>query len=155
MIQECYIYHKTSRSVPYVKILSPTSPTATADTGTTGHFLCNPPNRWPLQPAPPITVKLPDGHHINSTRTTSIDWPALPPTARTAHVLPQLDPHSLISIGVLCDHDCIATFDKESVQILQHNTPILQGPCLPNGLWSLPLCSQQPQANAQFPKQTQ
>ena len=45
----------------------------------------------------PITVKLPDGHHMKSTGTTSIDWPALPPTARTTHVLPQLDPHSLIS----------------------------------------------------------
>ena len=92
---------------------------------------------------------------MNSTRTTSIDWPALPPTARTAHVLPQLDPHSLISIGVLCNHGCIATFDKESVQIHRHNTPILQGPRLPNGLWSLPLYSQQPQANALFPEQTQ
>ena len=78
-----------------------------------------------------------------------------PPTARTTHVLPQLDPHSLISIGVLCDHDCIATFHKESVQIHRHNTPILQGPCLPNSLWSLPLYSQQPQANTLFPEQTQ
>ena len=126
-----------------------------ADTGTTGHFLHKLPNRRPLQPAPPLTIKLPNGHHINCTGTTSIDWPDLPPTARTAHVLPQLNPHSLISIGVLCDDDCIATFDKESVKIHQHNTPILQGHRLPNGLWSLPLYSHQPQANALFPEQTQ
>ena len=120
-----------------------------------GHFLRNLPNRWPLQPTPPLTVKLPDGHHINSTGTTSIDWPDLPPTARTPHVLPQLNPHSLISIGVLCNHDCIATFDKESVQIHRHNIPILHGKRLPNSLWSLPLYSHQPQANTLFPKQTQ
>ena len=46
-------------------------------------------------------------------------------------------------------------FDKESVQIHQHNTPILKGHRLPNGLWSLPLYSHQPQANALFPEQTQ
>ena len=98
---------------------------------------------------------MPDGHYINSTGTTSIDWPDLPPTARTAHVLPQLDPHSLVSIGVLCDHDCIATFDKKSVQIHRHNKQILHGIRLPNGLWSLPLYSPQEQANALFPEQTQ
>ena len=79
---------------------------------------------------------MPDGHYINSTGSTSIDWPDLPPTARTAHVLPQLDPHSLVSIGVLCDHDCIATFDKKPVQIHQHNKQILHGIRLPNGLWT-------------------
>ena len=98
---------------------------------------------------------MPDGHYINSTGTTSIDWPDLPPTARTAHVLPQLDPLSLVSIGVLCDHDCIATFDKKSVQIHRHNKQILHGIRLPNGLWSLPLYSPQEQANALFPEQTQ
>ena len=98
---------------------------------------------------------MPDGHYINSTGTTSIDWPDLPPTARTAHVLPQLDPHSLVSIGVLCDHDCIATFDKKSVQIHRHNKQILHGIRLPNGLWSLPLHSPKEQANALFPEHTQ
>ena len=41
------------------------------------------------------------------------------------------------------------------MQIHRHNTPILQGHRLPNGLWSLPLSSHQPQANALFPEQTQ
>ena len=45
-------------------------------------------------------------------------------------------------------------FDKESVRIHRHNTPILQGHRLPNGLWSLPLSSHQPQANALFLEQT-
>ena len=146
---------KDKINLRFTNTLFPTSPTAIADTGTTGHFLCNLPNWRPLQPTPPLTVKLPDGHHINSTGTTSIDWPNLPPTARTTHVLPQLIPHSLISIGVLCNHDCIAMFDKESVQIHHHNTPILKGHHLPNSLWSLPLYSHQPQANALFPEQTQ
>ena len=146
---------KDKLNLRFTNTIIPTSPTAIADTGTTGHFLRELPNRRPLQPAPPLKVKLPDGHHINSTGTTSIDWLDLPPGARTAHVRPQLDPHSLISIGVLCDHNCIATFDKESVQIHQHSTRILQGHRLPNGLWSLPLSSHQPQANTLFPEQTQ
>ena len=46
---------------------------------------------------------------------------------------------SLVSIGVLCDHNCTATFGKHAVTIHHHNQPILTGPRLPNGLWSLPL----------------
>ena len=45
-------------------------------------------------------------------------------------------------------------FDKKSVQIHRHNKQILHGHRLPNGLWSLPLYSHQPQANALFFEQT-
>ena len=44
-----------------------------------------------------------------------------------------------MSIGILCDHNCTATFDKHAVTIHRHNQPILTGPRLPNGLWTLPL----------------
>ena len=49
---------------------------------------------------------MPNGHHIQSIGTTNINWPTLPNTAIKAHILPDLNPHSLVSIGILCDHDC-------------------------------------------------
>ena len=82
---------------------------------------------------------MPNGNHIQSISTTNIPWPNLPSTATKAHILPELNPHSLVSIGVLCDHNCTATFDKHAVTIHHHNQPLLTGPRLPKGLWSLPL----------------
>ena len=82
---------------------------------------------------------MPNGSHIQSSSTTNIPWPNLPSTATKAHILQELNPHSLGSIGVLCDHNCMATFDKHAVTIHHHNQPILTGLRLPNGLWTLPL----------------
>ena len=100
---------------------------------------------------------MPNGHHIQSSGTTNIDWPTLPNTATKAHIIPELYPHSLVSIGVLCDHDCTATFNKHAVTIHRHNQPTLTGPRLPNVLWSLPLQHDQTQhhANALFTPKTQ
>ena len=100
---------------------------------------------------------MPNGQQIQSIGTTNIDWPTLPSTATKAHILPDLNPHSLVSIGILCDHDCTATFNKHAVTIHRHNQPILTGPHLPNGLWSLPLhpTNTQHQANTLFTPQTQ
>ena len=100
---------------------------------------------------------MPNGHHIQSIGTTNINWPTLPNTATKAHILPELNPHSLVNIGVLCDHDCTATFTKHTATIHCHNQPILTGPRLPNGLWSLPLHHDQTQhhANTLFTPKTQ
>ena len=100
---------------------------------------------------------MPNGHHIQSIGTTNINWPTLPNTTTKAHILPELNPHSLVSIGVLCDHDCTATFNKPAVTIHRHNQPILTGPRLPNGLWSLPLQHDQTQhhTNTLFTPKTQ
>ena len=97
---------------------------------------------------------MPDGHYINSTGTTSIDWPDLPPTARTAHVLPQLDPHSLVSIGVLCDHDCIATFDKKS-RYTDTTNKSSTAFAYQTASGAYPSIPPREQANALFPEQTQ
>ena len=100
---------------------------------------------------------MPNGHHIQSIGTANIYWPTLPNTATKAHILPELNPHSLVSIGVLCDHDCTATFNKHAVTIHCHNQPILTGPRLPNSLWSLPLQHDHTQhhANTLFTPKTQ
>ena len=44
---------------------------------------------------------MPNGNHIQSIGTTNIPLPNLPNTATTAHILPELNPYSLVSIGVL------------------------------------------------------
>ena len=100
---------------------------------------------------------MPNGQHIQSVGTTNINWPTLSSTATKAHIHPDLNPHSLVSIGVLCDHDCTATFNKHAVTIHRHNQPVLTGPRLPNGLWSLPLQPDQTRhhANTLFTPQTQ
>ena len=128
--------------------LIPSPTTAIADTGTTT-------NNAPLVPATPLHVKLPDGHLISSIGTTSINWTGLPCSATQAHIIPKLNPHSLISISILCDHDCTAIFDKHNVTIKCNNYRILHGTRLPNRLWSLPLHSPQPQAHALVPADTQ
>ena len=91
---------------------------------------------------------MPNSNHIQSSGTTNIPWPNLPNTATKAHILPELNPRSLVSIGVLCDHNCTATFDKHTVTIHRHNQPILTGPRLPNGLWTLPLPQDQTKHHA-------
>ena len=100
---------------------------------------------------------MPNGQHIQSIGTTNINWPTLPSSATKAHILPDLNPHSLVSIGVLCDHDCTATFNKHTVTVHRHNQPILTGSRLPNGLWSLPLHTGHTHhhANSLFTPQTQ
>ena len=109
----------------------------------------------PLVPAKPLHVKLPDGHLISSFGSTSINWTGLPCSVIQTHVLFKLNPHSFISIDVLCDHDCTAIFDKHNVTITRNNYRILHRTHLLNGLWSLPLHSPQPQANALIPANTQ
>ena len=132
------------------------SPTmAIADTSTTGHFLREASNNAPLVPAAPLHVKLPDGHLISSIGTTPINWTGLPRSSTQAHIIPKLNAHSPISIGVLCNHDCTAIFEKHNVTIKCNNYHILHRTHLPNGLWSLPLHSPQPQANALVPADTQ
>ena len=132
--------------------LIPSPTTAIADTGTTSHFCGEATNNAPLVPTAPLHVKLPNGHLISSIGTTSINWTGLPHSVTQAHIIPKLNPHSLISIGILCDHDCTVIFDKHNITIKCNNYSILHGIGLPNGLWSLPLHSTPlPTATSQCP----
>ena len=44
---------------------------------------------------------------------------------KTALILPQLTNNTLLSIGQLCDEDCIAIFDKKAVNIYKNAKIIL------------------------------
>ncbi len=124
---------------PQLRIPTPKT-TAIADTGCTGHFLeiqspCT--DRQPTTNG--IHIQLPNKARIQATHTCLIDIPSLPPSARQAHIFPQLA-HALISIGLLCDHGCRAIFDSRKVEIWYQNSVILQGHRDPRtNLWTLPL----------------
>ena len=62
-----------------------------------------------------------------STHEGELDIPALPLSARLAHVVPALTDQSLISIGQLCDSGCNVTFNATSVKLSLEGNPIFAG----------------------------
>ena len=61
-------------------------------------------------------------------------------TATTAHVLPNLKSASLLSMGQLCDDDCIVTLDKSKMTVEKNNKIILEGTRnINDGLWDIQL----------------
>jgi hypothetical protein len=59
--------------------------------------------------------------------------------AQSAYVLNKLQTGTLISLGQLCDDDCIAIFNKYKVRIIKQNEVIITGKRMTNGLWSIPI----------------
>ena len=59
---------------------------------------------------------------------------------KSAHIFKNTIIGSLISMGQLCDDDCIDIFTKYDVKILKHNQVIITGlRGRTNGLWNIPL----------------
>ena len=59
---------------------------------------------------------------------------------QSAHVFNDIATGSLISMGQLCDYDCISIFTKFDVKILKHNKVIITGLCdRTNDLCNIPL----------------
>ena len=87
-----------------------------------------------------IHVHLPNNERIRATHTGNVPLQAnLPSAATKAHIFPELHT-SLLSIGQLCDHGCIATFSKDKVIIHRHNRIVLTGYRDPQtGLWRIPI----------------
>ena len=69
-----------------------------------------------------------------------MNLPTLSSAAKVGHVIPNLSSASLLSIGQLCDDDCLALFNKEKVFIFQQNKLILKGKRKhSNGMWTDPV----------------
>ena len=115
------------------------------DTGATNHFYSVPTSSAPhdnlrnIQPDPTgIQVLLPNHETITSTHKAKLNTPTLPDSATSVHLFPSLASGSLLSVGQLCDADCIATFTKSSANISHHGTTILKGSRHPiTNLWHL------------------
>ena len=80
-----------------------------------------------MMPSTNHQVMLPDGTTIQSTNQGRLPIPELSPTAATAHVFKDLHSASLLSVGQLCDDNCLVLFDKQHVRIFKNNQEILKG----------------------------
>ena len=66
-------------------------------------------------------AKLPNNTNITSTSIGQLPFTnALSPTAKESLVYPELKNASLLSIGQLCDDDCIALFHKKFLWVLKN-----------------------------------
>lgn len=63
----------------------------------------------------PVSIVLPDGSLARSSHTGELRLPALPPSARTCHLVPGFR-GSLLSIGVLCASGLVTVFDDSAVR---------------------------------------
>ena len=89
-------------------------------------------------------------HQVQATLS-----PKLSAKAQEGHVLDGLTTGSLVSIGKLCDDDCIALFTKYNVRIVKNGEVIIEGRRNPNnGLYMIPLSPRQPTPIAEAPKKS-
>ena len=114
----------------------------TADSGASGHYVKED-DKLVLstqQPAlNPSIVHVPTGDTIVSTEEGPLPIPHLSKQATMARIFPALKNSSLLSIGQLCDEDCLALFSKYHLIITKDNEIILKGVRNPtNGLWDVP-----------------
>jgi hypothetical protein len=93
---------------------APTDDTALLYSGCTSNFLSAAAPCSDKQAAHvPLNVNMPNGTTIQSSHTCNILLTDLPHQARQAHILPGLVHNSLISVGQLCDNECIVTFTQD------------------------------------------
>jgi hypothetical protein len=87
------------------------------------------------------SVQVANGNNIETTRRATIPLAKeLSIKATTGHIFEDLKSGSLISIGQLCDDDCVALFSKYNVQIIKNGQVIIVGRRnSTNGLWNIPL----------------
>ena len=123
-----------NEQIHFNSISNDTSLEAIADSGTTGHYIT------PITPCKnkqtathPIPIKMPNGEIITSYHITLLPQHNLPDKARQAHIFPGLQ-KPLISIGTLCENNCIAVFDEKRVTIYDKLTRqiVMQGHRDPN-----------------------
>jgi hypothetical protein len=106
------------------------------DTAASKHFVTNA-FSVNARPSDPIHISQPDGSELISDRITNLQLSdtSLPLDATEANIIPTLtDP--LVSIGQLCNHDCVAVFRKHNATVYHDGEAILQGHRnYSNGLW--------------------
>ncbi len=114
---------------------------AILDSGATSHFLTTSAPATNIFPtAMPIIAHLLNGNRVHSTHTCSLNFPSLPPGARTAHIIPGLALHLLLSVVMMCNAGCTVTFSKIGCTIMYHGRRIICGhKCTCTGLWMIPL----------------
>ena len=98
------------------------------------------------------TVYLPNKESITSTESGHLPIPHISPTSTKAHILPGLKSASLISLGQLCNNDCIIHLTKKTLHVFKHKKLILTGyRNLNDGLWDVPLPQPSPLPSSPTP----
>ena len=92
------------------------------------------------------TVVLPNSTDIQATHSGQLPFhPSLSDKAKRAHVLDGITNSSLVSLGQLCDDDCIAILDKQKLEVFKNDACILTGPRnTTDGLWDIPIPIEDP-----------
>ena len=85
------------------------------------------------------TIKLPNSTLITATEKGYIPLhSSLNEAATQVKIIPQLTNSSFLSIGQLCDNNCLAIFHKKYLTIFKNNKVILQGiRNISDGLWDI------------------
>ena len=125
------INNKSSYDINCIpNIVSPLSRNSViAYLGTTGHYLTSTTQCVDKQVAlSPLPIHTPNGEIIYSTHTALLPNQYLPLEARRCHIFSGLN-KAFVSIGVLCNHGCIAHFDENKVSITNKTTnmDLMQG----------------------------
>ncbi|GAX09321.1 hypothetical protein FisN_6Lu323 [Fistulifera solaris] len=117
-----------------------------ANSGCTSHFLpVDTPVESCVPTTNPITIANPNGTLMYSTHDAILALPALPLSARRAHIVPNLHTKPLLSIGQLCDAGCRVEFTAHNIHVHYNGAVILSGLRSPvTKLWTLPLPSPSP-----------
>ena len=87
------------------------------------------------------TVVLPDRNLLKATSEGILNLlPKLTNTAKKDHVFDIISNSSLISIGQLCDDDCVAVLQKRKINIYKNKKCIINGKRnFEDGLWDVEL----------------
>jgi hypothetical protein len=87
------------------------------------------------------SVQVANGENIEATKRVIVPLAKeLSSEAKVGHIFDSLKSGSLISLGQLCDDDCVALFTKYDVKIYKNGQVIIVGKRnAANGLWNIPL----------------
>ena len=87
------------------------------------------------------TIQLPDSSTISATAVGCLPLPAsLTISATNTHVFDDLHSELLISLGQICDNDCVAILYKHKIQVIKESKVVMQGHRNPDdGLWDTPI----------------
>ena len=97
-------------------------------------------------------VLVPNGSKLQTIETGFLPLHSILSThARKANILEGLNNASLLSIGQLCDDDCVAIFDKRALHIIKNGILVLKGRRNWNdGLWDVDIKSSQSEQSLNY-----
>jgi hypothetical protein len=144
LLKQC----KHQANAAFQAILDEFKDTAIVDSGTTVHLnketddlKCTGPSN--------LTVAVATGHLSQTTATAQLSFDTIRPEARIAHILPALQPNSVLSVKQLADNAYITIFhphgigvtvhDEKDVKLTLQQTALLQGWRDRQGLWQVAL----------------